>query len=253
MPRTSTRSDASAQTWVTGSSGSGTTRTHPCSDTTLIPSTSTRSAPSSVSCSIRVRMIRPFCSNGVGTSSCTIGMGGMASTISAREACPAPAGTPGGPGRPRRRRRAGTPGRRSLPAGPTRSETPPDAAASSSPDDESGVSITSTPRAAHKRASTVARGHRQRDPVRRRPPRSNSSMNDHDRLVVAQHAPGAVDQREALAAGVDHRAEVGARTADGVGHPRLAHDAVDGDHPRRLRVRVDAQHVGAAPSRGGWA
>ena len=30
-----------------------------------------------------------------------------------------------------------------------------------------------------------------------------------------------------------------------VSHPRLAHDAVDRDHARRLRVRVDAQHIGA--------
>ena len=79
------RSDPSAQTCVTGSAGSGTTRAHPSSETTLMPSTRTSSAPSSVSCSIRVRMIRPFCSMGVGTSPCRMGMGGVASTISARE------------------------------------------------------------------------------------------------------------------------------------------------------------------------
>ena len=56
------RSDPSAQTWVTGSSGSGTTRAQPWSERTLMPSTSTSSASSSASCSIRVRMIRPFCS-----------------------------------------------------------------------------------------------------------------------------------------------------------------------------------------------
>ena len=51
----------------------------------MIPSTSTRDAPCSVSSSIRVRMIRPLWSRGVGTSWRRTGMGGMASTISATD------------------------------------------------------------------------------------------------------------------------------------------------------------------------
>ena len=57
--------------------------------------------------------------------------------------------------------------------------------------------------------------------------------------------PRPVDQRQALAAGVDDRTEVGTRTAHGVGHPGLAHRAVHRNHARGLRIRIDAEHVGA--------
>ena len=57
--------------------------------------------------------------------------------------------------------------------------------------------------------------------------------------------PGAVDQRESLSAGIDHRAQVRPRAADRVGDPRLTHDAVDRDHAGCLRVGVDAEHIGS--------
>jgi len=65
---------ASAQTWVTGSSGSGRTRAQPPGSRTFTPSTNTVSR--SASCSIRTRITRPLLSHGVGTltwATCTLG------------------------------------------------------------------------------------------------------------------------------------------------------------------------------------
>ena len=246
------RSAPSAQTWVTGSAGSGTTRAHPGRRRTLMPSTRTSSAPSSVSCSMRVRMTRPFCSMRVATSSCRIGMGGVASTISAREV-----GLSSRSDTSRARAAAASKaGRKAGKTYPPRwsdaKDTPPDAAASSSPDGDSGVKTTSTTAFAAAAYGAIARRHRERDPTGL-PGLRRQLDEGHDRLVVGQHVARPVDQGEALAAGVDDRAQVGARPAHRVGHPRLAHGAIDRDHARRLRVRVDAEHVCPHLGEQDWA
>ena len=89
------RSAPSAQTCVTGFSGSGTTSAQPSSDTTLIPSTRTSCDSSSLSCSIRVRMIRPFCSRGDGTSRWTMGIAAPRRRSRPGRSCSAPAGRRG--------------------------------------------------------------------------------------------------------------------------------------------------------------
>ena len=67
----------------------------------------------------------------------------------------------------------------------------------------------------------------------------------HDRFVVGQHPAETVDEGEPLPTRIDDRAEVRAGPAHRLGDACLAHDAVDGDDPGRLRVRVDAEHIGA--------
>ena len=131
--------------------------------------------------------------------------------------------------------------------------TPPEAAASSNPDGDSGVSDDLDARARRSSATAASLAVTGSATCAGVPASVDQLDERHDRLVVGQHAAGAVDQGQPLPAGVDHGAEVGARPAHGVGDPGFAGDAVDRDHARRLRVRVDAEHVGTDLGRAGWA
>ena len=170
----------------------------------------------------------------------------MASTISASDVvAPAQQRRPAGPGPPRRRRRAGRSGRHTRPGGPTAKVTPPDAA-----------------------ASEQARG-RQRRRGRPRCRASSQSATARSLAVTgsatALHLAGAAtsSSRKAMIASSSlstcpgRRSASAARRPASITAPRSApeprtasatraslDDAVDRDHPRRLRVRVDAQHVG---------
>ena len=130
--------------------------------------------------------------------------------------------------------------------------TPPESAASISLDDERAVVRTSAPRAAHSspafwltvsgRATRTGLAGRLGPPLDRLEPVGRPAGRDqfeehHEGLVVAQHVPGAVDQREVLPSGVDHRAEVGARAPHRPDHPGRARGRVDRNHPGRLRIR----------------
>ena len=77
-----------------------------------------------------------------------------------------------------------------------------------------------------------------------RPP-SSTIDEGHDRLVVGEQRPVPSIRVSPLAAGVDHRTQVGARTSHGIRHPGLAHGWVDRNHARRLRIGVDAEDVRA--------
>ncbi len=63
-------------------------------------------------------------------------------------------------------------------------------------------------------------------------------------LVVGEHVAQVVDDGHVLAAGVEHRPQVGARGPHQLGHPRRAGLAVEGQHAGGVGVGVDRQHLG---------
>ena len=246
-PGTSVRASAgvspSTHRWVTGSSGSGSTRTQPRSWFTFTPSIRSTSRP--WVCSTRVRMTMPFCSHGVTTSSWSRWR------VRARGPHLGQLHAPGGEQVEHLEQAAGGVERgqeprqddAALPVGgeaDARARRPPPSGRrrrswSSAPGSPGTRTISAAARGAVTGRATAS-------PSRRSHTRSRKQNSSSSSVSTA---PLVVDQGQLLARGVDHGAQVGARGPHQVGHPGGVGLPVELHEPGGGGERVDRQHLGA--------